>query len=147
MSGLELINIRILEYAQQNLANIAEKNAPWTSTAAKAAIADLYQKSFLLTERHVEYAGYTYDDVLQKYFEEFQRNTAAQDIVSTLIFVAWMILITLGFLYIWFRYIKDLSRNIWRIQGMHSMIPLEIILSNKKMKSQFATNTVKKGIK
>jgi len=147
MSGLELINIRILEYAQQNLANIAEKNAPWTSTAAKAAIADLYQKSFLLTERHVEYTGYTYDDVLQKYFEAFQRNTAAQDIVSTLIFVAWMILITLGFLYIWFRYIKDLSRNIWRIQGMHSMIPLEIILSNKKMKSQFATNTVKKGIK
>jgi hypothetical protein len=146
MSGLELINIKILEYAQQNLANIAEATRPW-SAAALTKISDLYSKTFLSTELFMEYAGYTYNDILVKFAEEYTKEAKTQDVIATLIFVAWIILIVLGFLYIWFRYIQDLSKNIWRIQGMLSMIPLEIVLANKRMKAQFSAGGLAKGVR
>lgn len=46
MSGLELINIKILEYAQQNLARIGTSTNPWSSSAWVNTLA-LYNGDFL----------------------------------------------------------------------------------------------------
>lgn len=46
MSGLELINIKVLEYAQQNLARIATSSTPWGTAAWEKTLA-LYNSDFL----------------------------------------------------------------------------------------------------
>lgn len=46
MSGLELINIKVLEYAQQNLARIATVDNPWTGNARTNTLA-LYNGDYL----------------------------------------------------------------------------------------------------
>ena len=48
MSGLELINIKILEYAQQNLARIASPNNPWPASSWTMTMV-LYNSDFLKT--------------------------------------------------------------------------------------------------
>lgn len=50
MSGLELINIKVLEYAQQNLNRIAGPSNPWPASSWSMT-KDLYSADFLTTGR------------------------------------------------------------------------------------------------
>lgn len=148
-SGLELINIKILEYSKQKLASLFTKDASGAvvSTLDPANILALYQSDYLESERYAELAGYTYEYILSQFSSEFGNESKKLDIYGTLVLVAWILLILMSLVFIWFRYIKDLSNNIWRIQGMLSMIPTEIVCSNAKMKSQFIEGGLAKGVK
>lgn len=148
-SGLELINIKILEYSKQKLASIFTKDAAGVvvSTLDQANILALYKGDYLESERYAELAGYTYEYILSQFSSEFDNEAKKLGIYGTLVLVAWIMLILVSLLFIWFRYIKDLSNNIWRIQGMLSMIPTDIVCSNAKMKSQFIEGGLAKGVK
>lgn len=96
---------------------------------------------------YVEYAGYTYDDILAKFAIAYRNSTNQVDVIATLILVGWLLLIIVGFTWVLFKYLKDLSKNIWRIQGMLNMIPAEIIHRNERMRDKFIDGGLAKGLK
>jgi len=146
MSGLELINIKILEYAQQNLARIATDSDPWGGSSWTKTLA-LYNSDFLTSESYVEYSGYTYSDTLVHFISAYGKATDSADTVATITLAGWLIIIILGFAWLIFKYLKNLSKNIWRIQGMLNMIPAEIIHRNSRMREKFIEGGLAKGLK
>ncbi len=88
-----------------------------------------------------------YDELLDSFYAAYVDFLKVQDVLSSLLFTLWILIIFFGFLFIWFKYIQDLSKNIWRIQGMLSMIPTDIVCNNPRMKAQFIEGGLAKGVK
>jgi hypothetical protein len=84
---------------------------------------------------------------MSKFSNAYLNGTTTSDSVATVFLVIWLIIIIFGFIWVFFRYLKDLSKNIWRIQGMLNMIPAEIIHNNQKMKEKFIDGGLAKGLK
>jgi hypothetical protein len=95
----------------------------------------------------VEYSGYTYSDIMVHFATAYKSSTDEADVIGTVFLIVWLLIIILGFIWIWFRYLRDLAKNIWRIQGMLNMIPAEIIHNNSKMKDKFMDGGLTKGLK
>lgn len=84
---------------------------------------------------------------MTSFAKAYKKSTDEQDAIATVFLVIWLLIIILGFVWIWFRYLQDLAKNIWRIQGMLNMIPAEIIHNNSKMKDKFMDGGLTKGLK
>lgn len=91
----------------------------------------------LTSELIGSYAGSTYSYLLTSVGNSFNDQLSSQLVVGSLFLVLWILILFFGFIYVWFKYISDLSKNIWRIQGMLSMIPTEIVCNNPAMKALF----------
>ena len=84
---------------------------------------------------------------MNHFSQSYKQSNVEAEIISTIFLVIWLLIIILGFTWIWFRYLQDLAKNIWRIQGMLNMIPAEIIHNNTKMKDKFMDGGLAKGLK
>lgn len=101
----------------------------------------------MTSESYVEYSGYSYADTLVNFAEAYRKSNSTADIISTIILVGWLLIIIFGFAWVLLKYLKDLSKNIWRIQGMLNMIPAEIIHRNPRMRDKFIEGGLAKGLK
>lgn len=139
MSGLELININLLEDTKKKIDivdNLAE--------ALRAAqINSWYNSDYLKMEYYLSQSGLAYESLLDNFSEQYAKNIKNMEIQMTLITVFWMLLLIFGFIYLWFVYLKDLSKNISRIEGMLGMIPVEILSKDPKMKEHYEASLAK----
>jgi len=144
MSGLELLNIKIYEFANQNLNLISGGNNNWTQEAKQMASSFL-NNSLPQMEQTFNYSRIIYDDILNNYSEGFLSFKSRQDGIANLTLALWCLVIIGGFIFIWFKYIKDLNKSIWRIQGLLNMIPVEIIRDNHHMTVRYKLGILSKG--
>ena len=146
MSGLELVNIKLLEFSKQNLDKISEGNDRW-SPAAAAKVSELLNNEFVHTDKVFDAVSIVYAGIISSYETAFKEELSTRNLIYNLIFTMWIMIIFVGFAFIWLRYIQELSKSLWRIQGMLGMIPIDIVCSKPFMMAQFRGRILSKGIK
>lgn len=99
-----------------------------------------------IAELVLDYGGLVFGQIIARFDSNLKSRSDDYTVLFTLITVAWFIFILLGFLYLWFVYIEGLSNNIWRTRGMLSMIPIDVVIQNEKMKHLFLNGGLAKGV-
>ena len=95
----------------------------------------------------LSYVSASLDSLVALYvsnFNDYLNYTITIENLKFGLFVAFVFVI---FVYIWSKYLGNLSSKIWRTKGMLNMIPMDLISKNQNLKTKFINGDLLQAVK
>lgn len=91
--------------------------------------------------------GIALDYLISQFNKEMDSYISFSLAISLVIILLGDAMIIAICLFAWSPYVQNLNNNIWRTKGMLSMIPIEVVLSNNKLKAAIISPELMKAVK